>query len=163
MAESGEVEGARTSNSSEIGAGQRAARGARKRATPINGTPSSSRSGESTTAGRRFPVQRRTISGGRGRRFQRQENRNGARTARTMTVRNDFRHAAMVICTARGERRGATARWRVARPIDPRRDNNGGQGVVTSTKLDDAMYSDGFKWIFGVDTSIEGHGEVYVK
>ncbi|KAK9133315.1 hypothetical protein Scep_012843 [Stephania cephalantha] len=38
-------------------------------------------------------------------------------------------------------------RWRVAGPIDSRRDNNGGQGVVTSTKLDDAMDSDGFKWI----------------
>ncbi|KAK9101204.1 hypothetical protein Scep_024634 [Stephania cephalantha] len=41
--------------------------------------------------------------------------------------------------TQRGERRGATARWRVAGPIDPRQDNNGGQGVVTSTKLDDAI------------------------
>ncbi|KAK9088634.1 hypothetical protein Scep_027716 [Stephania cephalantha] len=47
-----------------------------------------------------------------------------------------------------GERRrwtrgnvGAVAR---CRPIDPRRDNNGGQGFVTSTKLDDAMDSNGF-------------------
>ncbi|KAK9167617.1 hypothetical protein Scep_002808 [Stephania cephalantha] len=54
----------------------------------------------------------------------------------------------------RGERRGATARWHVAGgPIDPRRDNNSGQGVVTSTKLDDAMDS----MDFGLETSIEGH------
>ncbi|KAK9158082.1 hypothetical protein Scep_004656 [Stephania cephalantha] len=54
---------------------------------------------------------------------------------------------ANVAAAARVERRGATAWWRVAGPIDPRRDNNGGQGVVTSMKLDDAMDSDGFKWI----------------
>ncbi|KAK9132394.1 hypothetical protein Scep_011922 [Stephania cephalantha] len=46
----------------------------------------------------------------------------------------------------RGERRGATAWWHVIGPIDPRRDNNSGQGVVTSTKLDDAMDSNGL-WI----------------
>ncbi|KAK9099924.1 hypothetical protein Scep_023354 [Stephania cephalantha] len=46
----------------------------------------------------------------------------------------------------RRKRRGAMARWHVAGPIDPRRDNNSGQGVVTSTKLDDAMDSNGF-WI----------------
>ncbi|KAK9105710.1 hypothetical protein Scep_022554 [Stephania cephalantha] len=48
----------------------------------------------------------------------------------------------------------ATARWRVAGPIDPRRDNNSGQGVVTSTKLDKAMDSNGF-WIRDLH---EGHG-----
>ncbi|KAK9156874.1 hypothetical protein Scep_003448 [Stephania cephalantha] len=69
------------------------------------------------------------------------------------------RHAATAMTTTRGKRRRATARWRVAGPIDPRQDNNGGQGVVTSTKLDDAM--DHMNFV--VETSIEGHGEVYVK
>ncbi|KAK9094895.1 hypothetical protein Scep_026364 [Stephania cephalantha] len=49
--------------------------------------------------------------------------------------------AAVARQRRRGEQRGATARWRVVGPIDPRQDNNGGQGVVTSTKLDDAMDS----------------------
>ncbi|KAK9132521.1 hypothetical protein Scep_012049 [Stephania cephalantha] len=52
---------------------------------------------------------------------------------------------ATATATAR-ERRGAAARWRVVGSIDPRRDNNGGQGVVTSTKLDDARDSNEF-WI----------------
>ncbi|KAK9158292.1 hypothetical protein Scep_004866 [Stephania cephalantha] len=54
--------------------------------------------------------------------------------------------AAAVAWQRSGERRGATERWRVAGPIDPRRDNNNGQGVVTSTKVDDAMDSNGI-WI----------------
>ncbi|KAK9118128.1 hypothetical protein Scep_016221 [Stephania cephalantha] len=45
----------------------------------------------------------------------------------------------------RGAGNGVEQR-RVIGPIDPRRDNNRGQGVVTSTKVDDAMDSNGF-WI----------------
>ncbi|KAK9119026.1 hypothetical protein Scep_017119 [Stephania cephalantha] len=56
----------------------------------------------------------------------------------------EIRAHAATAARLRGERRGATARWRVAGLIDPRRDNNSGQGVVTSTKLDDAMDSNGF-------------------
>ncbi|KAK9132168.1 hypothetical protein Scep_011696 [Stephania cephalantha] len=45
---------------------------------------------------------------------------------------------------ATGERSGATAGGAFFGPIDPRRDNNGGQGIATSTKLDDARDSNGF-------------------
>ncbi|KAK9125111.1 hypothetical protein Scep_013957 [Stephania cephalantha] len=89
----------------------------------------------------------------------RQMRGSGGGTTAVMAQQRRARERSGWRMATRGERRGATARWRVAGPIDPRRDNNGGQGVVTSTKLDDAMdHMD-----FGVETFIEGHGEVYVN
>ncbi|KAK9111863.1 hypothetical protein Scep_019382 [Stephania cephalantha] len=54
----------------------------------------------------------------------------------------ELRCAAAIAAPARGELVWSAVT--LSLPIDPRRDNNGGQGIATSTKLDDAMDSNGF-------------------
>ncbi|KAK9158220.1 hypothetical protein Scep_004794 [Stephania cephalantha] len=66
------------------------------------------------------------------------------RAAAAAAARQQRASAATVVAAMRTAARGdGVEQRRVVGPIDPRQDNNGVQGVVTSTKLDDAMDSNG--------------------
>ncbi|KAK9126380.1 hypothetical protein Scep_015226 [Stephania cephalantha] len=165
--ESGEVEGARAKNSSEIGAGQRAA--ARRRRRDNDQQDSKKKQQRRPAAGVLAVGDAEAARKWRGRGRRRRaadchEDAGEERRCLNCSDAGSKQHGSCASerrCKDAGEERqrrdndkmaaarragtawsnGAVAR---CRPIDPRRDNNGGQGIVTSTKLDDAIDSNGF-------------------